>query len=172
VEQAQGGLIRAGNNLATRESLEREQRMIAVVDRGIGHMNGWAASENSIPLILREEQQRAVHHVLDSKILQSICAGAAGTGKTATLHEIDRGLRDAGREIVAVAPTRSAVEELRKVGFLDAMTISRLLEANTEQAFSPRKGAGRGRGGHGIRPADGRIAQAGRARGRAHSLFR
>ena len=59
--------------------------------------------------------------------------GAAGTGKTATLHEIDRGLRDAGREIVAVAPTRSAVEELRKVGFHDAMTISRLLEANTEQ---------------------------------------
>ena len=36
VEQAQGSLIRAGNNLATRESLEREQRMIAVVDRGIG----------------------------------------------------------------------------------------------------------------------------------------
>ena len=59
--------------------------------------------------------------------------GAAGTGKTATLHEIDRGLRDAGREIVAVAPTRSAVEELRKVGFQDAMTISRLLDANTEQ---------------------------------------
>ena len=46
VEQAQGGLIRAGNNLATRESLERERRMIAVVDRGIGRFErlcvpGW-----------------------------------------------------------------------------------------------------------------------------------
>ena len=36
LEQSQGVLIRAGNNLATRESLEREQRMIATVDGGIG----------------------------------------------------------------------------------------------------------------------------------------
>jgi conjugative relaxase-like TrwC/TraI family protein len=134
VEQAQGGLIRAGNNLATRESLEREQRMIAVVDRGIGRYERLGGEREFHPAErLREEQQRAVHHVLDSKDFAINLRGAAGTGKTATLHEIDRGLRDAGREIVAVAPTRSAVEELRKVGFLDAMTISRLLEANTEQ---------------------------------------
>ena len=134
VEQAQGGLIRAGNNLATRESLEREQRMIAVVDRGIGRFERLGGQREFHPSgRLREEQQRAVHHVLDSKDFAINLRGAAGTGKTATLHEIDRGLRDAGREIVAVAPTRSAVEELRKVGFQDAMTISRLLEANTEQ---------------------------------------
>ena len=36
LEQSQGSLIRSGNNLATRESLEREQRMIAAVDGGIG----------------------------------------------------------------------------------------------------------------------------------------
>jgi molybdopterin-guanine dinucleotide biosynthesis protein len=40
--------------------------------------------------------------------------GAAGTGKTATLQEIDRGLHAAGHEVLAVAPTRSAVEELQK----------------------------------------------------------
>ncbi len=134
VEQAQGGLIRAGNNLATRESLEREQRMIAVVDRGIGRFERLGGDREFHPSErLREEQQRAVHHVLDSRDFAVNLRGAAGTGKTATLHEIDRGFRDAGREIVAVAPTRSAVEELRKVGFHDAMTISRLLEANTEQ---------------------------------------
>lgn len=38
-----------------------------------------------------------------------------------------------GREIVAVAPTRDAVEELRKVEFHDAMTISRFLEAETKR---------------------------------------
>jgi conjugative relaxase-like TrwC/TraI family protein len=134
VEQTQGGLIGAGNNLATRESLEREQRMIAVVDRGIGRYERMGGEREFHPSErLREEQQRAVHHVLDSKDFAINLRGAAGTGKTATLHEIDRGLCDAGREIVAVAPTRSAVEELRKVGFHDAMTISRLLEANTEQ---------------------------------------
>ena len=35
------------------------------------------------------------------------------------------------REAMAVAPTRSAVEELQKVGFGDAMTITRLLEDHT-----------------------------------------
>jgi ATP-dependent exoDNAse (exonuclease V) alpha subunit len=59
--------------------------------------------------------------------------GAAGTGKTATLQEINRGLHAAGHEVLAVAPTRSAVEELRKVGFGSAMTISRLLEDQTAQ---------------------------------------
>jgi ATP-dependent exoDNAse (exonuclease V) beta subunit len=56
-----------------------------------------------------------VHQVLDSEDFAINLRGAAGTGKTATLHEIELGLRNAGREIVAVAPTRSAVEELRKV---------------------------------------------------------
>lgn len=139
VEQAQGGLIRAGNNLATRASLEREQRMIAVVDRGIGTYERLGCQREFHPSDqLREEQQGAVHQVLDSRDFAVNLRGAAGTGKTATLHEIDRGLRDAGREIVAVAPTRSAVEELRKVGFHDAMTISRLLEAT--QANLPSSG--------------------------------
>jgi len=59
--------------------------------------------------------------------------GAAGTGKTATLREIDRGLREAGHEVLAVAPSRSAVDELEKVGFRDAMTVSRLLEHQEPQ---------------------------------------
>ncbi len=134
LEQSQGSLIRAGDNLATRESLEREQRMIATVDRGIGRFERLGGEREFHPSKrLREEQQRAAHQVLDSRDLAINLRGAAGTGKTATLHEIDRGLHDAGRDVVAVAPTRSAVEELRKVGFKDAMTISRLLDS-PEQA--------------------------------------
>ena len=56
-----------------------------------------------------------------------------GTFKTATLQEIDRGLHAAGHEVLAVAPNRSAVEELQKVGFGSSMTISRLLEDQTAQ---------------------------------------
>jgi conjugative relaxase-like TrwC/TraI family protein len=129
LEQSQGILIRAGNNLATRESLEREQRMIATVDRGKNRFDRLGRNHESLPSErLRDEKQRAVREVLDSRDLAINLRGAAGTGKTATLHEIDRGLHDAGREVVATAPTRSAVDELRKVGFHDAMTISRLLE--------------------------------------------
>ena len=54
-------------------------------------------------------------------------SGAAGTGKTATLQELRRGLIAAGRSVLAVAPTMSAVEELQKVGFQDAITVERLL---------------------------------------------
>jgi conjugative relaxase-like TrwC/TraI family protein len=134
LEQSQGSLIRAGDNLATRESLECEQRMIATVDRGIGRFERLGGEREFHPSKRpREEQQRAAHQVLDSRDLAINLRGAAGTGKTATLHEIDRGLHDAGRDVVAVAPTRSAVEELRKVGFKDAMTISRLLDS-PEQA--------------------------------------
>ena len=135
LEQSQGILIRAGNNLATRESLEREQRMIATVDRGIGRFESLGRNHEFHPSErLRDEQQRAVHQVLDSRDLAINLRGAAGTGKTATLHEIDRGLHDAGREVVAVAPTRSAVEELQKVGFHEAITVSRLLEDSSAQA--------------------------------------
>jgi ATP-dependent exoDNAse (exonuclease V) alpha subunit len=135
LEQLQGSLIRAGNNLATRESLERERRMVAAVDGGIGHNERLGGKrEFSASERLREEQLRAVLQILDSRDFAVNLRGAAGTGKTATLTEIARGLREAGREVLAVAPTRGAVEELQKVGFRDAMTISRLLEDPKAQA--------------------------------------
>jgi conjugative relaxase-like TrwC/TraI family protein len=129
LEQSQGVLIRAGNNLATRESLEREQRMIAAVDGGVGNYESLGGKRKFVPSErLRDEQKRAVHQILDSRDFAVNLRGAAGTGKTATLTEIARGLREAGREVLAVAPTRGAVEELQRVRFRDAMTISRLLE--------------------------------------------
>jgi len=135
LEQLQGSLIRAGNNLATRESLERERRMVAAVDGGIGHNERLGGKrEFSASERLREEQLRAVLQILDSRDFAVNLRGAAGTGKTATLTEIARGLREAGREVLAVAPTRGAVEELQRVGFRDAMTISRLLEDPKAQA--------------------------------------
>ena len=135
LEQSQGSIIRAGSNLATRESLDRERSMIEVVNRGIGRFERLGGNGNFRPSErLREEQRRAVHQVLDSRDLAINLRGAAGTGKTATLHEINLGLRDAGRKVVAVAPTRSAVDELKTVGLSDATTISRFLEDSSMQA--------------------------------------
>ena len=134
VERTKGTLISSGDEIATHASLERERDMIAVVNRGVdrydclGMSRGFEVSEH-----LRPEQRRAVEAVLHSRDLAINIRGAAGTGKTATLREIDRGLREAGHEVLAVAPTRSAVDELEKVGFRDAMTVSRLLEAQEPQ---------------------------------------
>src|ERR1017187_6607240 len=103
--------------------------MIAAVDSSIGRYERLGGKRKFSPSQrLREEQHRAVLQILDSQDFAVNLCGAAGTGKTATLTEIARGLREAGREVLAVAPARGAVEELQKVGFRDAMTISRLLD--------------------------------------------
>jgi ATP-dependent exoDNAse (exonuclease V) alpha subunit len=109
--------------------------MVAMVDHGIDRY-GRLGGERDVPPVdhLRDEQKLAVHQVLDSRDFAINLRGAAGTGKTATLQEIGRGLRESGREVTAVAPTRSPVEELQEVGFQDATTVSRLLEDETAQA--------------------------------------
>ena len=135
MEQVQGSILRAGHDVSTRESLDREQKIIATIDRGIGRYECLGGDRVLQPSQhLRDEQRQAVQEILNSRDFAINLRDAAGTGKTATLQEIDRGLRDAGREVMAVAPTRSAVEELQKVGFGDAMTIARLLEDQTAQA--------------------------------------
>jgi ATP-dependent exoDNAse (exonuclease V) alpha subunit len=47
--------------------------------------------------------------------------------------ELQRGLIAADRAVLAVAPTMSAVEELRKVGFANAVTLERLLQDSRMQ---------------------------------------
>ena len=134
LERAKGALISSGDEIATHASLQRERDMIAVVNRGVDRYDHLGKGRDfELSGHLRPEQKRAVEAVLDSRDLAVNVRGAAGTGKTATLREIDRGLREAGHEVLAVAPTRSAVDELEKVGFRDAMTVSRLLEAQEPQ---------------------------------------
>src|SRR5208337_4292075 len=134
LERAKGILISAGDEIATHASLQRERDMIAVVQQGVDRYDRLGKGRDfELSDHLHPEQKRAVEAALDSRDLAINIRGAAGTGKTATLREIDRGLRDAGHEVLAVAPTRSAVDELEKVGFRDAMTVSRLLEGQEPQ---------------------------------------
>jgi conjugative relaxase-like TrwC/TraI family protein len=134
VEESAGRLLRCGTEIATRESLDRERQMIRAVNGGMGRFeplgNGtFIASDR-----LRPEQKQALEFVLESRDGAVNIRGAAGTGKTATLQELNRGLREAGWEVFAVAPTMSAVEELQKVGFASAVTIPRVLADQQGQA--------------------------------------
>lgn len=129
LEESSGQVLRSGNEIATRESLERERQTIAAINRGIGRFerlggeNEFIASDR-----LRPEQKHAVEFVLGSHDRAVNIRGAAGTGKTATLEELHRGLSEGGRQVLALAPTRSAVEELHKVGFSGALTLERFLQ--------------------------------------------
>jgi DNA polymerase III delta prime subunit len=115
--------------VATETSLERERSMIAAINRGVGAFEPLGAGRSFVaPDSFRPEQKNAVEFVLRSRDRAVSISGAAGTGKTAALRELLRGLKEAGRNVLAVAPTMSAVEELQKVGFADAITIERLLQ--------------------------------------------
>ena len=135
LQEISGAILRDGDEIATAESLQREREMIAWVNRGLGSFEPFGGNHQFVASDrLRPEQKRVVTFTLSSRDQAVNIRGAAGTGKTATLQELRRGLSEANREVLAVAPTMSAVEELQKVGFTDAMTLERLLQDQQAQA--------------------------------------
>jgi conjugative relaxase-like TrwC/TraI family protein len=135
LEASSGAILRAGHQIATRESLDRGRQMIATINRGIGafeRLGGDRAFVTSDRL--RSDQHHAVHQVLASRDGAISLRGAAGTGKTAMLQELHRGLAEAGRDVLAVTPTTSAAQELQQLGFSQAMTLQRLLVDAEAQA--------------------------------------
>ena len=83
---------------------------------------------------LRPEEKAAVLAALASRDLVFDISGAAGVGKTSLLQDLQRGLNEARRSVVAVAPSTSAVEQLQKEGLPQAMTIAELLVSPQKQA--------------------------------------
>jgi conjugative relaxase-like TrwC/TraI family protein len=135
LQESSGAILRDRNEIATVSSLQREREMVNLVNRGIGRFERLGGDDQFVASDrLRPEQKLAVELVLGSRDRAVNIRGAAGTGKTATLQELRRGLEEADRKIFAVAPTMSAVEELRKVGFSDALTVQRLLQDQRAQS--------------------------------------
>jgi ATP-dependent exoDNAse (exonuclease V) alpha subunit len=128
LQESAGTILRVGGEVATCESLDREQEMVKRLNRGLGRFERLGQRDFIVSDRLRPEQKNVIHLLLDSRDLAVNLRGAAGTGKTATLQEFHRDLREAGRRVIAVAPTMSAVEELQKVGFASAMSLEKLLQ--------------------------------------------
>jgi len=81
------------------------------------------------------EQAEAVRQLLDSGDRVQMLIGKSGTGKTTTLKELDRTLRERGRHLVAFAPTaRASRGVLRSKGFATADTVANLLDKPGLQA--------------------------------------
>jgi len=130
-------LIGADGQLATKESLERESRMIATINRGNGKFERLGGEGRTFTSGLPAEYQQqkdAVEFVLNSRDLAVCLQGIAGAGKTDTLGEIARGLKEAGQDFIAVAPTHTAVEELKERKVSNPRTIESLLKDSKAQA--------------------------------------
>ncbi len=131
---ATGELLASRGEVATQATLARELSMKAFINEGVaqygplGQGHAFVASE-----ALRPEQKEAVLKALANRDFAFNINGAAGTGKTYALKELDRGLKEAGVNMTAVAPSARAVQVLQNVGLPNAMTIARLLADRNQQ---------------------------------------
>lgn len=132
---ATGAMLMARGEVATQATLDRELAMKAAINSGVakygslGQGHTFVASDT-----LRAEQKEAVLKALANRDFAFNINGAAGTGKTYALKELDRGLKDARVNMTAVAPSARAVQVLQKDGLPNAMTIARLLADPNQQA--------------------------------------
>ena len=131
---AENGLL---SECCTRQGLELEQLAVKYVDATKGTcpaLNpGFAPGSH-----LSEEQREAVASVLGTQDRVFSFRGVAGAGKTTALREVQRGLKEAGHSVIAIAPTSSAARVLRDEGFTEATTVEDFLR-NAEKRGGLRR---------------------------------
>jgi hypothetical protein len=78
-----GVISRAGNEIATRESLERERQMIRMVDQRLGQLMPltWKLEDFKVSLHLIGEQKKVIEFLLNSRDRCVNIQGAAGTAR-------------------------------------------------------------------------------------------
>ena len=130
----EGGLVRLtdlpGNPLlsecCTRQGLRLERQAVKYVDDTTNTCP--ALNPRFVPSAhLSKEQKEAVTSILSTRDRVFSFRGVAGSGKTTTLREVQRGLSEAGRTVFAVTPTASAARILRGEGFAQATTVEDFL---------------------------------------------
>jgi len=128
-ERERNEVIRAGDDIATRSSLDREREMVEQVRNGRNKHDRRGKEPKDFDIGTLNPNRSASS--TSCSTVQGFAVniqGAAGTGKTQTLRALGRGLQACGRLMTAVAPTLSAAEELKKAGFQNAMTLEGLLQ--------------------------------------------
>lgn len=111
--------------LSTPEMLAMEGEAISRVERGRGG-SGKLARFASSPT-LSAEQNEAVRFIAESRDRCVSLRGVAGTGKTTTLKHLNTCLEASGRKILYLAPTTSAVQQLRDDLGCEVTTVSSYL---------------------------------------------
>src|SRR5439155_12814126 len=76
---------------------------------------------------LDAEQHHAVEHILRSRNFVTLFRGGAGTGKSFTLLEVHKALRQENHAVQVLAPQRQQVAALERDGFAGAQTVSAFL---------------------------------------------
>ena len=115
--------------LTTHELIRAEDRLIDQATAGKGKFPALNSKYKPKQKILSDEQRNVIKDILASNDQTNAIKGFAGTGKTTVLSEINAGIKQAKKPLIAVAPSTQAVNVLKKKGF-DAYTIASLLHPN------------------------------------------
>ena len=115
-----------GRQCATRTGLALEKWAVGYVARTKGQFErlGDAAGLGER---LSAEQREALATMLAARDQVMSLRGAAGVGKTNALGELRQALERSGKNVLAIAPTTSAADTLRKEGFQNATTVAQFL---------------------------------------------
>lgn len=111
----------------TPAGLRREQWILTVAAEDKNQLTPLAAPVE-LSTELSPSQSAATQGLLECRDRIASLRGAAGVGKTFVLREVDKRLREAGREVAHCAPTASAADTLRKDGLVGATTLASFLE--------------------------------------------
>lgn len=126
------GYIRetGGRKLTSRAVLRTEWEIVQAARDGRGRHQALAAGyDPPSGSGLSAEQSAAVDGLLHSRDFITLFRGQAGTGKSRTLVEVERGLLAAGRPVVVLTPQRQQAQDLGKDG-LPAQTVAQLLSTH------------------------------------------
>lgn len=116
----------------SKEHFEHETWAVNFVNASCGKRTKLLFEEPMTSEWLTKEQSDAVKFICGMK--DAVCAvrGIAGAGKTTMLKELHGHLEKERHQLLYLAPTASAVDVLKKEGFLNATTVSEYL-AKAEQ---------------------------------------
>ncbi len=123
--------IKGRPSVTTKEMLALESQMIDYARDGRGRCRPLGDPKRPISREwFNEGQKAAVSHVLSSRDRVMIIRGAAGTGKTTLEQEIGEALLEAGKPVVAIAPSVKASREVlrEEAGLANADTVARFLK--------------------------------------------
>jgi conjugative relaxase-like TrwC/TraI family protein len=109
------------------EHLEREWEIVCMAKDGRGRCPALAFDCRASNRQLDGEQREAVNRLVSSSDFVSLFRGGAGTGKSFTLHEVQRELQARHCPVVVVAPQRQQVMGLELDGLENVETVSALL---------------------------------------------
>jgi hypothetical protein len=114
--------------VTTRQVLDEEQELIAIVRKGRGCRRSIVKNELEVMGHLNAGQTAAANHLLTSRDQFNLIRGRAGVGKSTMLRTAKQIIESSGFEVTVLAPTIAASRgTLRHDGIDSAQTLQRFL---------------------------------------------